>query len=497
MSENDELELNIDSNLTINENGRADYQPVDTPAESTPPQASTYVVTETRRNHTDTYIGGSYVPYSTAATAAGTTTPATGVSSVNSTDNSKQTRGRMSIPAVIALCLVCSVLSGLICLAGYKLLVLDKQRSGNVLNSGSSESSENGELLSNIGTSQTSVPGSDQQVSIVVDGVSSPATAVAAKVLPSVVGIEVKVTSTSYRYGTTVSGGEGSGVIFSEDGYIITNYHVISSVLTGAGETNPNATLNIYLYTDPDTAIPGEVIGYDQGADLAVVKINKTGLTPIELGDSDKINVGDTAVAIGNPGGLQFLGSVSQGIISGLNRSIQIDTTYKSLKLIQTDAAINPGNSGGALTDESGCLIGINSAKVSVEGYEGMGFAIPVNDVVRICTDIIKNGSVKSAYLGVELSSQYSADYLERLGYPGGLLVSSVIADSPAAKAGIAADDIIVAFNGTEVREAEDLVALKNQCSAGDTVTIRIYRLTSTHFGHWSGSYYDVEVTLG
>ncbi|MBQ3866921.1 MAG: PDZ domain-containing protein, partial [Clostridia bacterium] len=164
---------------------------------------------------------------------------------------------------------------------------------------------------------------------------------------------------------------------------------------------------------------------------------------------------------------------------------------------IQTDAAINPGNSGGALTDENGRLIGINSAKVSVEGYEGMGFAIPVNDVVRICTDIIKNGSVKTAYLGVELSSQYSADYLERLGYPGGLLVSAVIDDSPAKKAGIAADDIIVAFNGTEVRTAEELAALKNQCSSGDTVVVRIYRLTSSYFGHWSGSYYDVDVTLG
>ncbi|MBO5076808.1 MAG: trypsin-like peptidase domain-containing protein [Clostridia bacterium] len=497
MSENDDLDLNLDSDLTINENGRASYPPVDTPvetpSESTAPQVSTYVVTETRRNHTDTYIGGNYVPRSTAVPAAGTTASA----GANSAADSKRTRGRMSIPAVIALCLVCSLLSGLICLAGYKLLVLDKQKNGNTLIAGTAEPAATDTGLSGVGTSQTSVPGSDSQVSIVVDGVTSPATAVAAKVLPSVVGIEVKVTSTSYRYGTTVSGGEGSGVIFSDDGYIITNYHVISAVLTGAGETNPNATLNIFLYTDPDTAIPGVVIGYDQGADLAVVKIDKTGLTPIELGDSDKINVGDTAVAIGNPGGLQFLGSVSQGIISGLNRSIQIDTTYKSLKLIQTDAAINPGNSGGAPTDESGCLIGINSAKVSVEGYEGMGFAIPVNDVVRICTDIIKNGSVKTAYLGVELNSDYSAAYLERLGYPGGLLVSSVIADSPAAKAGIAADDIIVAFNGTEVREAEDLVALKNQCSAGDTVTIRIYRLTSSHFGHWSGSYYDVDVTLG
>ena len=489
-------ELNVDSNLTINENGRADYQLENVSTEDTAPHAHTYVVTETRRTHTDTYIGnGSYVSrYAAPAQTAAAQTAA----QPSAADNSKQSRKRISVPAVIALCLVCSILSGLICLAGYKLLVLDRQKSNTVLTAGTDEpAAATATDPANVTTSQTSVPGTSDQVSIVVDNVTSPGTAVARKVLPSVVGIEVKVTTTSYRYGTTVSGGEGSGVVFTEDGYIVTNYHVISSVLTGAGETNPNATLNVYLYADPDTAIPGEVIGYDQGADLAVIKIDKTGLTPIEIGDSDKIQVGDTAVAIGNPGGLQFLGSVSQGIISGLNRSIQIDTTYKSLKLIQTDAAINPGNSGGALTDINGCLIGINSAKVSVEGYEGMGFAIPVNDVVRICTDIIKNGSVKTAYLGVELSSQYSASYLERLGYPGGLLVSAVIDDSPAAKAGIAADDIIVAFNGTEVREPEDLVELKNQCSAGDTVVVRIYRLTSSYFGHWSGTYYDVNVTLG
>ena len=497
MNEIDELNTNNENNMTINESGRADYDrymasAVETAAqaEQNAPQAHTYVVTEARRVHTDTYIGGdSYTTGSTAAPAA----PAPTARS-SGKDSAKRTRKGVSVPAVIAICLVCSLLSGLICLAGYKLLVLDKQKTANTLIAATDAPAATDAALTGITASQTQNP---EQVSIVVDGVTSPATAVAAKVLPSVVGIEVKVTTTSYRYGTTVSGGEGSGVIFSEDGYIVTNYHVISSVLTGAGETNPKATLNVYLYTDPDTAIPGEVIGYDQGADLAVIRIGKNGLTPIELGDSDKIHVGDTAVAIGNPGGLQFLGSVSQGIISGLNRSIQIDTTYKSLKLIQTDAAINPGNSGGALTDENGRLIGINSAKVSVEGYEGMGFAIPVNDVVRICTDIIKNGSVKTAYLGVELSSQYSADYLERLGYPGGLLVSAVIDDSPAKKAGIAADDIIVAFNGTEVRTAEELAALKNQCSSGDTVVVRIYRLTSSYFGHWSGSYYDVDVTLG
>ena len=117
--------------------------------------------------------------------------------------------------------------------------------------------------------------------------------------------------------------------------------------------------------------------------------------------------------------------------------------------------------------------------------------------MVNICTDIIKNGNVKAAYLGIELNSQYSATYLEQLGYPGGLLVKSVISGSPAEAAGIEADDIIVSFNGTEVKTAEDLAALKNKCSSGDTVVIRIYRLTSSRFGRWTGEYYNVEVTLG
>jgi serine protease Do len=291
-------------------------------------------------------------------------------------------------------------------IAGYKLFTGNERTSvSTAVNATDKPGTANSEL--SLSDNATSSP-ETQQVVINVDAETvSPAAAVAAKVLPSIVGIQVKVTSTSYWYGTTTSGSEGSGVILSDDGYIVTNYHVISSMLTTAGETNPNASLSVFLYTDPENAIEGSVIGYDQGTDLAVIKINKTGLTAIDIGDSDEIHVGDTAIAIGNPGGLQFLGSVSQGIISGLNRSIQIDTTYQSIKLIQTDAAINPGNSGGALTDVSGRLIGINSAKIAIDNYEGMGFAIPVNDMVRICTDIIKNGNVKAAYLGVELNSQY------------------------------------------------------------------------------------------
>jgi serine protease Do len=239
-------------------------------------------------------------------------------------------------------------------------------------------------------------------------------------------------------------------------------------------------------------------VGYDISADLAIVKIERTGLTAVELGNSDTLQVGDITIALGNPGGLQYLGSVSQGIISGLNRSIQSESAYENLTLIQTDAAINPGNSGGALVDVSGKLIGINSAKLVAEEYEGMGFAIPVNDVIAICSEIVKNGFQKSPYLGVEINSNYTAENLERLGYPGGILVDSIASGSPAESAGMKVEDIIVSFNGTTIRTASDLREAKNAAKSGDTVIIRAYRLTQrTYFGRWEGEYIDFSVTLG
>ncbi len=335
-------------------------------------------------------------------------------------------------------------------------------------------------------------------MTIQVENVTSPATAVAKKVLPSIAGIQITTTLNSWQGTSTYVSSEGSGVVFSQDGYIITNYHVIQSTLTSTGEAATNVSLNVYLYTDPDTAIEGTVVGYDIGADLAIVKIDRTGLTAVELGNSETLQVGDIAIALGNPGGLQYLGSVSQGIISGLNRTIQSESAYENLTLIQTDAAINPGNSGGALVDVSGKLIGINSAKLVAEEYEGMGFAIPVKDVVAICTEIIKNGNKKTPYLGVEISSDYTAEYLERLGYPGGILVESIANGSPAQTGGMKVEDIIVSFNGTTVRSASDLRDAKNTANSGDTVTIQIYRLTKrTYFGRWEGEYIDISVTLG
>jgi serine protease Do len=336
-------------------------------------------------------------------------------------------------------------------------------------------------------------------VTINVENVSSPATAVAKKVTPSIAGIRVTTITNYGPYGNYESSGDGSGVIYTQDGYIITNYHVIKEMVTSSGEKNPNSTLTVYLNQDASEKYEGVVVGYDQGADLAVIKISASGLTAIEIGDSDAINVGDIAIAIGNPGGLDFMGSTSQGIISGLNRSVQTEGSYEDLSLIQTDAAINPGNSGGALCDINGKLIGINSVKLVETGYESMGFAIPSNNVVKICDNIIKSGNSSSVYLGLEFNEKFTAEILEKQGYPGGIVVSSIAHDSPAEKAGFETDDILVSFNGKDIKSTQDLIAAKKQCQAGETVYAKVYRLTLERYGFtqkWVGSYIDLSITL-
>ncbi len=409
-------------------------------------------------------------------------------------------RAGVSVVAVVLLCFLSSVVGGGILMGGYFAFFADTDQTpyyengGSTLNSGKENS---GTPLSTETQTQTQT-----QTQINVENVTSPATAVAKKVLPSITGIRVTTQQsyTDWWYGTRTKEvtGEGSGIIYTADGYILTNYHVIEAILSSSGEVNPTAKVEVYLYEDAQTAVPAALVGYDISADLAVLKVDKSGLTPIEIGNSNEISVGDIAIALGNPGGLDFMGSVSQGIISGLNRTIQLENTYKNIKLIQTDAAINPGNSGGALTDINGKLIGVNSVKLVESGYEGMGFAIPVNDVVSICDDIIKNGN-KNIYLGLEFDTQHSAEDLEQLHYPGGLIVSEVVSGGPADQAGFAVDDIIVSFNGMETRTVSDLGKAKNQCAPGDTVTVRVYRLNTWNAmtRRWSGDYLDLTITLG
>ncbi len=300
----------------------------------------------------------------------------------------------------------------------------------------------------------------------------------------SVVGISTTSASGSLFGGSTEqTTGEGSGIIYSADGYIITNYHVISNAV----ESRYQSKIYVYLPADTEKSYTATVVGYNISSDLAVIKIDKTGLPAIEIGDSESLKIGQYVVAIGSPGGLTFMGSTSFGIISGLNREITIESVG-TMSLIQTDAAINPGNSGGALLNAKGQLVGVNSVKFVDESYEGMGFSIPVKTVVEICNNIIKNEDEPSPYVGIEISSRYSATTLQMLGFPAGAVVQSVYEGSPAAQSGIQRGDIITEFNGTAVTSYTQINGLVNSCHPGDSITIKLYR---------SGKYYTTSLTVG
>lgn len=331
-------------------------------------------------------------------------------------------------------------------------------------------------------TSQTQqeVTGSKNNVNINVDEtVTSIAEAVSKKCTESVVGIRTTTSVASFFGQSQNQSGEGSGVIYSSDGYIITNYHVIGDAVESS-----NSKIDVFIGDSNSKSYSASVVGYNVSCDLAVIKIDASGLTPIELGNSDELNVGQYVITIGAPGGLEFMGSVTYGIISGLDRTVSTDST---LKLIQTDAAINPGNSGGALLNAEGKLIGINSSKIVSESYEGMGFAIPVNNVKEICDKIISRKSDGQPYLGVSISNTYTSEVLAFYGYPSGAVVSSVADGSPADKVGIERGDIITEFNGTAITEYTVLSDAMYECEPNDTVSIKIYR---------SGRYYTVNVKL-
>ncbi len=308
-----------------------------------------------------------------------------------------------------------------------------------------------------------------QNVTIDVSEVSSSvAEAVAKKATPSVVGIRTTTSVMNFFGGNQEQTGSGSGVVYSADGYIITNYHVIESAVK-----SNNPKIDVFLSSEDENSYPATVVGYHISSDLAVLKINANNLQPAELGDSSKLNVGQYVITIGAPGGLEFMGSVTYGIISGLNRVV---STTNSVSLIQTDAAINPGNSGGALLDCEGKLIGINSSKIVSEEFEGMGFAIPVNTVKEKCDKIIAKKDVPEAYIGVSISEKYTPDVLQFYGYPVGAVVLSVDDASPAAEAGIKRGDIITEFNGVAISSYTLLGEAINDCDPGQTVEVKIYR---------------------
>ena len=304
--------------------------------------------------------------------------------------------------------------------------------------------------------------------------------AVATKVTPSVIGIRT-TTSVASFFGNQQSSGEGSGVVYKQDGYIITNYHVISDAIG-----NSSSKIEVFLESDKDAeSYEASVVGYNISSDLAVVKINATGLTPIEIADSTDLKVGQYEITVGNPGGLEIMDSVTYGVISGLNRIMSSDS---EIPLIQTDAAINPGNSGGALVNTSGKLVGINSAKIVSEEFEGMGFAIPSNTVVEICNKIIEKENSPEPYIGVTLSEKYTAQMLMLYGYPKGAVILTVADGSPAYQTGIRKGDIITEFNGTVVEDYKQFNELFQKVKPGEEITVKIYR---------NGKYYSAKLKIG
>lgn len=327
-------------------------------------------------------------------------------------------------------------------------------------------------------------PTSSSQVNITVDEtVNSTVTAVAQKVNPSVVGIRTTAAVQNFFGGSTDKSGEGSGIVYSSDGYIVTNYHVIESAVTTA-----NSVIEVYLAEDVSTSYTATVVGYNISYDLAVIKIDKTGLTQVTIADTSQLKVGDYVAAVGSPGGLQYMGSVTYGIISGLNRTVTSSSSDNAVSLIQTDAAINPGNSGGALVNMNGELVGVNSSKIVSESFEGMGFAIPADTVVDICDKIIAKEYDPDPYIGITFSETWTAARLQFYGYPVGAVVSNVTEGGPAYEAGIRGGDIITEFNGQSITDYEMLNELVAASKPGDMVSAKIYR---------SGRYYSTAITIG
>ena len=339
-----------------------------------------------------------------------------------------------------------------------------------------------GAAIAGSSTSRTAIQQSSRQpVSVQVKNVDGqtkmePAE-VYASVVNSAVSINCSATSTNIFGQQTQTASSGSGFVITEDGYVVTNYHVVSGA----------SSVEVTLYNG-DT-YDATVIGGDSDYDVAVLKINASGLQPVTLGESADVNVGDTVLAIGNPlGELTF--SMSQGIVSSCDRAINVDGT--PFNMIQVDCSINPGNSGGPLVNLYGEVVGIVSAKYSTYSsttVEGLGFAIPISDVRSIITDIMENGAVTDkAYMAItagtmneQMAAQFNIDVTE------GVFVYSVVEGGAGDKAGLRLGDVITKMNDKTLTSRQDLSAAMKGYRAGDTVTLTVYR---------GGQYIEVELTF-
>lgn len=351
-----------------------------------------------------------------------------------------------------------------------------------------------GNQTSTVQTSTQTASGTTTNL-VSLSNFSNTAVFAANKILPSIVGIEVSYSVASNSIGsffgysqpqTSTATATGSGIIISEDGYIVTNNHVVDSSSSNSYYELSKATsikikLNSDTYGD-DATYDATVVGQDSQTDLAVLKIEKTGLTAAEFADSDQAVVGEFVMAVGSPLGLDT--TVTQGIISAVNREVESDGTKYTC--IQTDAAINSGNSGGALINSDGKVIGINTLKLSGTGVEGIGFAIPINSATDVISQLKDHQKVLRPYIGItgiNLDEQTAKKYKLEVG----VYIKSVEDFSPAEKAGLKAGDVIIKADGKSITTMDELNEIKNSHQIGDTMTLTVNR---------NGSDKNISVTL-
>ena len=375
---------------------------------------------------------------------------------------------------VITVTLVCSLLAGAFGAGGMYLATTFMD---------DAKPSTNGTKPNNSGTSQSTTVLEGDRGNTVIDITKIDTTKlmtqaeVYAANVNSTVGITTSITTNLWGYQTT-SAASGSGFVFSKDGYILTNYHVVDD----------STSIAVSMYDG--TSYDAKIVGYDESNDVAVLKIEATDLVPVVLGNSDNLNVGDSVVAIGNPlGELTF--SLTAGSISAKDRDITM-STGSTMQLIQTDCAINSGNSGGALFNLYGEVVGITNAKYSssstssTASIDNIGFAIPINKARSIAESIIEKGYVSKPYVGVSVVTV--SEETQAYGLPQGASVQQIVEDSPAAAAGLQINDIITHVNGEEITGNTDLVAVVRNAAIGDELKLTVYRMGKTM---------EVTVTVG
>ena len=366
------------------------------------------------------------------------------------------------ILGLIALCLVCALLGGVV---GATFMGRSLDARVDAL-----EQIQTEKAIEQITQAAAAADSSQPQAAAVSQksGNEMSASAIYEQACRQVVGVSTEVTYTNFFGMNSSSAVSGTGFIISEDGYILTNYHVI--------ELAAQNSKDVEVILNDGTRYTASIVGYEKYNDVAVLKIDATGLNAVSFGNSDATAVGDLVYAVGNPlGELDF--SMSTGHVSALDRAITSDESGIAINMFQIDAAVNSGNSGGPVYNAAGEVIGIVTAKYADTGVEGLGFAIPINDAVGIASDLITKGYVTGkAYMGVTVDQRYNSLYSQYYNMPLGAYIYSVEDGSCADTAGIEPKDIITKLGDYEITGYTDLTSALHSFSAGDTTTVSVYR---------------------